>query len=65
LQIIKIRRTHVKIYQQLLDWKEKRNDPALDKEAIRVVNSMPAWNPGMKNGQLVRVKYTVPITFRL
>ena len=50
----------------LSDIKVRRSvDPALDKEAIRVVNSMPAWNPGMKNGQLVRVKYTVPITFRL
>lgn len=40
-------------------------DPALDREAIRVVSAMPTWNPGRKNGEPVRVKYTVPITFRL
>ena len=40
-------------------------DPALDREAVRVVSSMPNWNPGMKNGMPVRVKYTVPIMFRL
>ncbi|WP_099464297.1 MULTISPECIES: energy transducer TonB [Parabacteroides] len=40
-------------------------DPALDKEAIRVVNSMPKWTPGKQRGKPVRVKYTVPITFRL
>ena len=40
-------------------------DPALDKEAERVVRSMPNWTPGKQNGQNVRVKYTLPITFRL
>ena len=40
-------------------------DPALDHEAVRVVKSMPKWNPGMNNGQPIRVKYTLPITFRL
>ena len=39
-------------------------DPALDKEAVRVVSSMPRWNPGMKDGKPVRVKYTIPVTFR-
>jgi len=39
-------------------------DPALDKEAVRAVSSMPNWNPGMKDGKPVRVKYTVPISFR-
>lgn len=39
--------------------------PALDKEAIRVIQSMPAWNPGFQNGKTVRVKFTLPITFRL
>ena len=43
----------------------KSIDPALDAEALRVVNGMPNWNPGMQNGEPVRVKYTVPITFRL
>lgn len=37
--------------------------PALDKEAERVVKSMPKWIPGKKNGQNVRVKYTLPIKF--
>lgn len=40
-------------------------DPLLDKEAIRVMYSMPKWKPGKKDGVAVRVKYTVPITFRL
>lgn len=39
--------------------------PALDEEAIRVVNSMPKWIPGKQNEDLVTVKYTVPITFKL
>ncbi len=40
--------------------------PSLDKEALRVVNSMPKWTPGkMKDGKIVRVQYTVPITYRL
>lgn len=39
--------------------------PALDAEALRVINSMPKWTPGMQNGEAVRVKYTVPVTFRL
>jgi protein TonB len=40
-------------------------DPSLDKEAIRVVSGMPKWIPGRQNGQSVRVKYTLPVTFRL
>ena len=43
----------------------KSVDPSLDKEAIRVLKSMPKWIPGKQNGQAVRVKYTVPVTFRL
>ena len=39
--------------------------PSLDKEAIRVVSEMPKWIPGKANGKTVRVKYTIPITFRL
>ena len=38
---------------------------ALDKEALRVVNAMPKWMPGKQNGNAVRVKYVLPITFRL
>ena len=40
-------------------------DPSLDKEAIRVLKKMPRWNPGKQNGSAVRVKYTVPVTFKL
>ena len=43
----------------------KSVDPSLDKEAIRVLQSMPKWIPGKQNGSAVRVKYTVPVTFRL
>ena len=37
----------------------------LDAEAIRVVNAMPKWIPGKQKGEPVRVKFTLPITFRL
>ena len=43
----------------------KSVDPSLDREALRVVNSMPRWTPGRQNGQPVRVKYTLPVSFRL
>ena len=39
--------------------------PSLDKESIRVVSGMSKWIPGKVNGKTVRVKYTIPITFRL
>ena len=39
--------------------------PSLDAEALRVVGIMPKWKPGMQKGQAVRVKYTIPISFRL
>ena len=39
--------------------------PSLDAEAIRVVQAMPKWTPGKDKGKLVRVKYNLPITFRL
>jgi protein TonB len=43
----------------------KSIDPSLDAEAKRVIRSMPRWKPGKQNGSAVRVKYTVPVTFRL
>ncbi len=43
----------------------KSVDPSLDKEAVRVTKSMPKWIPGKQNGSAVRVKYTLPVTFRL
>lgn len=39
--------------------------PLLDAEALRVVQTMPKWTPGMQNGKTVRVKYTVPVSFKL
>lgn len=40
-------------------------NPYLDMEAVRVVNSMPKWIPGMREGKNVRVRYTLPIEFNL
>ena len=40
-------------------------DPSLDKEAVRVVKSMPRWTPGKQNGITVRVNYRVPVLFKL
>jgi protein TonB len=40
-------------------------DPNLDKEAVRVVESMPKWTPGKQRGKAVKVSYTVPINFVL
>lgn len=40
-------------------------DPALDKEAIRVVQNLPKWKPGSQRGKPVKVSYTVPINFQL
>ena len=37
----------------------------LDQEALRVIKNMPKWKPGMQSGKAVRVKYTIPISFRL
>lgn len=43
----------------------KSVDQRLDAEAVRVVSGMPKWIPGKQNGVAVRVKYTIPVTFRL
>ncbi|MDO4770720.1 energy transducer TonB [Porphyromonas sp.] len=40
-------------------------DPSLDKEAVRVVKSMPKWKPGMQTGKPVRCRFTIPVNFRL
>ena len=39
--------------------------PDLDAEAIRVIKAMPAWKPGKQRGELVRVKFAVPVNFKL
>ena len=43
----------------------KSLDPAFDQEALRVVKRMPKWTPGKQNGKAAKVKYTLPVTFRL
>ena len=40
-------------------------DPSLDKEAMRVVGTMPRWSPGEQRGRPVRVRFTLPVQFRL
>lgn len=40
-------------------------DPSLDREAVRVVGAMPKWTPGYKNGVPVRVRISIPLSFRL
>ena len=39
--------------------------PLLDKEAVRVIKAMPKWSRGMLNGKPVRVKFNIPVAFRL
>ncbi len=43
----------------------KSLDPSCDKEAMRVIKAMPKWKPGLQRGKPVRVRYTVPVQFRL
>ena len=40
-------------------------DPFLNSEAVRIIESMPRWNPGKHNGETVRVKCTIPINFKM
>lgn len=49
--------TDIKVYRSV--------DPSLDKEAVRVLRSMPQWIPGKQDGVPVRVKYLLPVTFKL
>ena len=43
----------------------KSVSPELDQEALRVVKMMPKWRPGKQNGEVVRVRYAIPVSFRL
>jgi len=43
----------------------KSVSPLLDQEAIRVIKSMPRWQPGMQDGEAVNVRYALPVNFRL
>lgn len=50
----------------LTEFKVARSvDPDLDAEALRVLQTMPKWKPGMQRGKIVRVKFTVPVSFQL
>ena len=49
--------TNVKVLKNVSD--------EIDAEAVRVINAMPKWKPGKQNDKPVRVKYTIPVTFRL
>lgn len=50
----------------LTEFKVARSvDPDLDAEALRVLQTMPKWKPGMQMGKIVRVKFTVPVSFKL
>ncbi len=49
--------TNVKVLKNVSD--------EIDAEAVRVIKAMPKWKPGSQKGQPVRVKYTIPVTFRL
>ena len=40
-------------------------DPSLDKEAVRIIENMSKWIPGERNGEIVRVRYTLPVLFRI
>ena len=40
-------------------------NPSLDKEALRVISQMPSWKPGKQRGKPVKVRYSVPVNFRL
>lgn len=40
-------------------------DPSLDREAVRVIKTMPKWTPGQQRGKPVRVRFTLPVVFRL
>ena len=44
---------------------ERGVDPSLDKEALRIINSMPKWSPGKQRGMPVKVSFSVPIKFNL
>ena len=43
----------------------KSVDPSLNKEALRVIRMLPDWTPGRKDGKVVNVKFTVPVSFNL
>lgn len=46
-------------------WVRESVDPLLDKEAVRIAKKMPKWSPGIFNGEPVRVRYNLPLTFEI
>ncbi len=57
---------HVVVDKETVSEKDyKAGVQALKDEAIRVVKAMPRWTPGKQQGKVVRVKYTIPVTYRL
>lgn len=40
-------------------------EPSLDEEALRIIKNLPKWKPGTLHGKAVKVKYTVPVAFKL
>ena len=46
-------------------YKGLKSGPGCDKEALRVVKLMPKWSPGKQNGKSVKVRYILPINFKL
>lgn len=40
-------------------------EPSLDEEALRIIKTLPKWKPGTLQGKAVKVKYTVPVAFKL
>lgn len=51
--------THAEVYKGV------KGGPGLDEEGLRLVNMMPRWKPGKQNGKLVRVRYILPLHFKL
>jgi len=57
--------SNIKVIKRSLHPLLDKLHPLLDKEAVRVLKQMPKWNPGLQNGNPCRVKYTIPVFFRL
>ncbi|MBA5792885.1 energy transducer TonB [Flavobacterium sp. xlx-214] len=49
---------------QILKLKDS-NEPSLNKEVIRVIKSMPKWNPALENGEPIRSDFTLPIKIKI
>ena len=63
VKTLKVEGKEYKIDQDMVAYQNARI--ALEEEAVRVLKLMPKWTPGMQRGKVVRVRYTIPITYRL